>query len=303
MTTTTRTRPRGIGASDLADIMGCGFRGPLRFWGEVTGKIEPDNDPIEKPWLHWGHMHQPTILNEYNAREPGRFAKEFETTINHREEPLFFCTPDAVDLANGRLVEVKTSEVWNKAEWEDGLPYAYWLQVQHQYAVSLSRNDVLPVPAEPHIAALIGLSDYREYEIEPRPGELQDVWNEALEWWEKYVVKDIEPPADPSPQAIAALRQLHPEDTGAVVQLDQATHAKVLELAAWRNKLAEAKKQCEELRQAIEAKIGAATYGVAPDWTGVSLKWQERKEHTVKATRFRKLEILDRAKARKEGIS
>ena len=138
-----RERKKHIGASDAAIVLGHSkwmTRRELAL-SKLNEEIE-NSDP--NGYLHRGHVLESLVKGLY----------EEETGWAINDSPMYICkdypfmsaTPDgwvlpADENQTGILVECKTSNRYRKDDWfddegEQKVPTSYWIQVQHQMAVT-----------------------------------------------------------------------------------------------------------------------------------------------------------------------
>ena len=286
-------RNEGLGASEVAAVLGYDpYTTPYKVWAIKTGRLDPDE---ENAAMLAGTRHQPTVLQYYNDG-PGRDADMYDIPITYREaNPRLWATPDAKDYAQGRLVELKTTEVYNKDDWTEGAPIRHRVQCQIQrYAY----DRVGPrIDNTVTLAVLIGLSDYREYEVPYDEDWAKSSVEYVIDWWRRHVVADV--PPDVTPADIETFRRLHPDDTGEVIEADEELADLVHGLEIARQDLAVARTAEARLKKEIEARVQDATY-VRTGAGALRMGWKERKGYEVAPTRYREFTILDDEKAGKE---
>ncbi len=257
-----KTRPHGIGGSDIAALLGLSpYKTALQLWAEKVGHpgvVEP-----QAIHLRYGQHLEPFVAREYE-QVTGLHTSEIGSSIFHPEHGFMFASidrlvtkePDAQAFVNGRvttdrLLECKTSSVFSRSEWgvegTDQVPTAYLLQCAWYMAVSnCSQAD---------IAVLLGNSDFRVYTIR-RDTRLEALMLEqAQRFWYEHVLS-CEPPA---PQTAQDALILFPKDEpGLKVEADEET----LELLERYESASEEASQCsaetEDLRAQLMARMGHA---------------------------------------------
>lgn len=185
-------RLNGIGGSDVASAAGIGFDSPYTLWAVKTGRISPTFTEAEQDRLRSGHLHEPTIRNEFRRRHP-----EFVVT----RPPGTLAVPGAhwqrvnvdglVWSLTGDLLgvfEAKAHDHHQAAKYEgDATPIPYVCQVQWAMHVTGAERSWL--------FAMIDTHTFVEREI-PRDDELiGDLLDLAARLWQQ-VQDDTEPPVD-----------------------------------------------------------------------------------------------------------
>jgi len=289
-------RNEGLGASEVAAVLGYdSYTTPYKIWAIKTGRIDPDE---ENAAMLAGKRHQPTVLAYYNDAPERNSAYMYDVPITYREaNPRLWATPDAVDfsLFRPRLVELKTTEVWNKDDWAEDAPIRHRVQCQIQ---RLAYERINPATDNTvMLAVLIGLSNYREYEVPYNQEWAVDSIQYVIDWWQRHVVADV--PPDVTPADIETFRRLHPDDTGEVIEADEELAEWIADLDRIRGELSTLNKDEKALKAKIEARVKDATY-VRTGTGALKLTWQERKGYEVKPSRTRVFRRLNEKQAEKE---
>lgn len=295
-------RDVSIGASESAALFGLapdGRESEYSLWAKKAGLIEPDK--IDAEWIHWGQALEPLIADRY-AERTGNILWTPPTpwcvAVHHRL-PFLTATIDRwIVEAPGRTdrgdLEIKNVGAFN-ADWRDGgnteVPLYVQAQVQHQLAVTGFGWAV--------VAALIGGNKLETFEIERNDEFISELEAKAEEFWGKVQRKEA-PPVDGAAATTRALKRLHPDDSGATVDLDGEIAKWVAKRASAKDVEKAAKAEIDEAENHIKAAIGAATFGRLPDGITISLKTQERAGYVVDACKFRTLRIAE-PKAAKKG--
>lgn len=185
-------RRKGIGASDIAGIMGLSpyaSATPYAIWEEKTAEEEPEDKQSEAAF--WGHKHEHNVATVFAARNPqlGKIAPT-PGLIAHEELDHVRATLDRL-LVKRRSkervivagVECKTvGERIYEYAWIDGVPpIQIQLQAQQQMAVT-----GLPLVYVPH---LVGGNNMPEPYVAERDESVIDaILTFADDWWQKHVV-------------------------------------------------------------------------------------------------------------------
>ena len=271
-----------VTASDMAAILGCNpWHGALEVYMDKIGMAAPVD---ENEAMEWGHELEEPVARAFGRRTNRHISMEGKL-LRSVAHPRIGSTLDArqqIDDAPWFPLEIKTTGIRGIDEWEDGCPAWYMAQVQTQMLVTAD--------AHASIACLIAGQRMVWQDIDADP-EMQAAIVEAVgAFWQR--VEDGNPP-DPGPTKAAheALLRLYPQgDPKKIVALDQ-------EAVGWDDRIAEIADAMKalnledlQLRNLIEARIGAAEKGVLPGGLG-SWTWKnrERAAYRVKACAFREL--------------
>ena len=275
-------RRNGIGASDAPAALGISpFKSRGDLWAEKTGLVEPpdlsDNEAVE-----WGLRLEEPIAIAY-AEKTGRsvmMCPPFSSRTHPTIEWLT-CTPDAFQSVDGRplgLLQIKTTSAFNAADWSDGTPLYYQVQLQHELFVTGHEWGTL--------VCLIGGQKLVRFDQERNDQFIQAMLPKLSEFWGCVQTKTRPAEANFSADVVKAM---HPNDNGESVFLppEAAKWAQAAEEAGELRKNAEDREKAA--KTLLAAAIGDASYGILPDGTTYSYKTQTRKAHAVAESTFRVL--------------
>lgn len=176
----------GLGASEGAAIMGLSpYQTASDVWLEKVGLGETRRDSSA---MRAGRELERPILKLAGDTVGIAFAHNRQTFAHPRwaDVPLF-ATPDGFGPRRHTLAEVKL--VGHRyADWSDGPPDYVAVQAHLQLAC-------IPKASRVIVAALLG-SDLRTYTVE-RDVPLEDrMVADLVDWWYRYVIPEVAPPAD-----------------------------------------------------------------------------------------------------------
>ena len=282
------TRREGIGGSDASTVAGVNpFETLYRLWLDKTGR------GIETPYtaeMRFGH------LIEDDARQV--FTEDTGIGITlaglHRSNtrPWQQCTVDGI-TSDGGLAEIK-SVGWRQAEkWaNDQIADHAEVQVQHNMAVT----------GLPHAWVIWELERHFYWRrIERNETFIELLTEMELEFWERHVLGDEEPPLVAEDHD--TVKALYPRVEPGVVRLSETDWLRD-QLTAHAAAVA-AVKAAESEKKRLEAElidyIGEAESAGWWDDDGDQVVAVTRKEHirssyTVPAGTYRQLRVLDRPK-------
>ena len=273
-------RTKYIGGSNIAAICGVSPWGnATTVWLEKTGQTQTKKD---NAYLEWGKRLEAVVADKFFENHPEIKCTESNKRFTH---PTYDFISGEVDrLYDGGLLEVKTTNQYNKKDWDDGnIPDHYKMQVQWYLMLTGLK--------EAWLAVLIGGSDYREIFIEASP-ELQKLMlSMACDFWFNYVVPKKAPPLlNPD---IETVKALYPTSNGKQTTIaDQAQLIPtLLDIKAQIKELEEREK---ELTASIQSAVGEAEAAITNDGKYlVSWKTIERKGYEVKPSSYRKFTVKD----------
>lgn len=280
-------RRSGVGASESAGLLN---ESPWLSAAEVYAtKVVPDynGDPELEDAEHifWGNRLEPAIVLGYQDRT-GRPVEHQGLLLRSRECPEALCTLDAL-TTDGRPgapwpLEIKNIGVQKAAEWEQGPPRHYQLQLQHQMLVTGAPRATA--------AALIGGQRLVWCDVERDEIEIRRIRRVLRIFWTECVEAGVCPKPDGSESSRRALGALYKSpDPDSMVQLGARFLELDHELTEMKLSIKALEKRRAQIENELKAAIGNAGYGVLPDATTYSWKEQTRAEHTVPASTFRVL--------------
>lgn len=197
-------RLKGIGASEASAIIGCNpYMSNQDLWKIKTGrKSAPDIS--SNAHVAYGHAAEGPIRELFALDYP-----EYEVTyggafdmVRHSQYPWLFATLDGrlVERETGRrgVYEGKTTEILRslaKEKWRDGIPQNYYVQNLHQLLATGWDFAVLHAQLKRVWEGEIK-STRQTYRIERHEvqSDLDFLLEKEIEFWEKYVQRDIMPP-------------------------------------------------------------------------------------------------------------
>jgi putative phage-type endonuclease len=191
-----RRRLKGIGASDVAAILGLDkYRTPYQVWMEKTGRIAPfaGNEATKM-----GNLLEPVIAQLYQERNPGVELRPCETIVG--DEEWMLATPDRVAMVRDEalpqewLVEIKSRSSYTISEFgeegTDECPPDVLCQVMWQMKVTgLGSADV---------ALLVDGRTFRQFRVDYDADLAKQMYTTLREWWYRHVVDGLEPEPTPS---------------------------------------------------------------------------------------------------------
>ena len=211
----TRTRPFGIGGTDIGAILGLSpYKTPLELWSElVSSDPQKSRDLLH---LRYGQHNESFVAGEYE-RATQLFTVEHSPTLFHKAHGYMFGhidrfvldTPDTPAVVDGvvtanRLLECKTSSAFSKSDWgeagTDQVPPLYLVQCAWYLAITECEAADL--------AVLIGNNDFRIYTI-ARDLELEGlILSHAQAFWHEHVLAQ----KPPQPVNVQDVQLLFPKE-------------------------------------------------------------------------------------------
>lgn len=194
-------RKKGIGGSDASIVCGINrYKSPVELWMEKTNQLLYQEAGEA---AYWGTQLEGLVKTEFTKRT-GIEVKPVYQLLQSESHPFMFANLDGecIHPAYGKCVfEAKTASAYKFGEWEDAIPDAYTLQIQHYMAVTGYQGT--------YIAVLIGGNTFRWKFIE-RDEELIAMLVELeADFWQ-HVQSMVSPPLDGSEASAKFLYERFP---------------------------------------------------------------------------------------------
>lgn len=200
-----QTRARGIGASEIAAVVGLSpWQGPHDIWERKTGRAPPQ---IGTDALLFGTIMEPAIISYWRARTGRRvkYVGRHQRTYVHPANPLCVATPDGLIQPGDVNLEVKTYGFRVAHHWgepgTDEIPEYYLAQCVWQMAAT-ERSRTLVLASHER--------DLDEYHVLYDADFYAAMAEVAAKFWRDYVQTDTPPPADHRERTREILARYYP---------------------------------------------------------------------------------------------
>ncbi len=205
-----KRRMSGIGASEAASAIGeSPWCSAVELYGRKRGLIEP-LEQTER--MDWGNRLEPAIVAKFIEVTGRAVVNDGKRRIwRHKEHSWMIATLDRrqvytpespSDVRGHGVLEVKNVSAYARDDWTEGVPRHYWVQVQHQLAVTGYTFG--------SIAVLIGGQEFRWMDIRRDTTFINDILiPQERDFW-NGVLSGEEPEVDATASAGQALATLHP---------------------------------------------------------------------------------------------
>ena len=286
----TLSRLYGVGGSDVAPAMNLsGWKTEFQLWQEKTLRLEPDALQVSNPFVHWGHLMEGVIAEEYYNLIGHHFGEMKRSLTFHCDAcPSLTCNIDAGIFKDGKLtrvVEIKTAVTnaysgdydsegrailsWGEGNRyiEDGdffyhedsqIPLAYRLQVEaYMLATGAEVADVV---------VLIGHHDMRVFTVHKNPQLQQKIIEKVNKFWDLVLT-------DTPPELVAAdYEQSNPNEDLATINPEMTqVLTELVKLRAQQGLLSVQRTQLEDK---LKIFIGDKA-GLANDKGKVLVSWKK----------------------------
>ena len=256
-------RMNGLGGSDAAAACGVSkWKSPLMLWFEKTGK-QPAQEAGEA--AYWGTVMEPILRNEF-AKRTNLKVEEVPFMFQSQEHPFMLANIDGiVHETDGSvsLLEIKTAGSYAAAEWSDGLPAEYYLQIQHYLAVVELKKA--------YVAVLLGGNQFSYHEIQRDATVIQNIITLESTFWQ-HVTAGTEPAIDDSASTADALAILYPKGNKTSLILSEEADSIVSCYLKQKSAETQAKKDKLLYENKLKAMLKDAECAKTP--AGISISWK-----------------------------
>jgi len=273
-------RTLGIGGSDVGSICGVNpWSSALQVYFSKTGQFTAEPDDASKERMHWGHMLEPIVADEFQQRNPGMLCIEADCSLKSNEYPFLIANVDRfVTDGMGKIVgilECKTAGGIHADIWESGdIPLSYYYQVQHyMFVTGIPRG---------WICCLVGGNKFYQYDIFfDTDLYTNTILPKLVSFWNDNVLKLVEPKSQGADNELFA--ELFPVDT---INEEPASFDVEFDILGQqyleaKQQEKEAKKRVEELQAQIKRQLQEHARGYSPNY---EFAWVPRIRTSVDST-------------------
>lgn len=193
-----RKRLKGIGGSDASAILGLNpYMSNVDLWKIKTCKKQQE-DISDKEVVRYGVAMEPVLIEMFRADNPQYEVGHKDYDIRyHKDYNYLFGSLDGylIDKETGKqgVLEIKTCQINgnNYSKWKDKIPDNYYCQVLH-YLLCTGFDFAIVFALLKHQSYI----EIKKYEIQRKDveEEINYLLQKELEFWNQYVLKNIEPP-------------------------------------------------------------------------------------------------------------
>ncbi len=271
-----------IGGSDLAAILGLNpYCSPFQVWQrKVEGAVVEENEA-----MYWGKKLEALVASRFEE-VTGKKLERRNKLYTHKDSPLLTAHVDRYVVGEKAIWEGKSTGLYNRKNWgedmTDHVPVPAHVQVQHYQYVTGYQNDG-------YIAVLLGGNQFHWYVI-PYDDQLTSrMEDQALEWWDKYVVTGTPPP----PVSSAEATQVYKGQVGEALVADcKQVQEALRELEQVKRDQAIAKVVEAEAKLVIQKAMGDAKADLLVDAASgdTLVTWKESKSKRINTKALKKAE-------------
>lgn len=197
-------RQKGIGGSDAAAIIGLNpYMTNVELWEFKTGR-KKQADISGKNYVQYGIEAEKPLIDLFNLDYPEYdvYIGDDKNNILHPEYSFIRGSLDGIltEKSTGRkgILEIKTTNIlqsMQREKWNDRIPDNYFIQILHYLLVTDYEFVILKAQLKSVWNDEIRLTT-RHYHLERKDykGDIEYLKRKEIDFWQKYVVADLQPP-------------------------------------------------------------------------------------------------------------
>lgn len=253
-------RKQGLGGSDAGVIIGVNpWRNKFALWMEKTGQAEEtemSEEQLER--MEWGTRMEPIIADWFEAKTGKKLRRC--GMIRNNEHPFMFADVDRLVVGENSIVEIKTTSMFNRGEWEDDkVPPTYLAQALHY--MGCGGYDKC------YFVCLLGGQRAVIRELERDDEEIDALIEAEEDFWNNYVVTKQLPEVDGSVQCKQLIDKMF-ADAGdkEVAQLGGEWEAVCQEIEQMEDQKRQLEKFIEEKKNKLRLELGNTEKALCGDY-------------------------------------
>lgn len=279
-----KARTRGIGGSDVGAICGVSpFTSARQVYLNKTGQFQDALTPNDaaKERMHFGHMLEPIVADEYSRRTGNRVIA-VNATLVHKDHPWALANVDRLIVDGDNrpigILECKTTSEYMNEEWESGeilTSYIYQLN-WYLWILGLEKGA---------FACLVGGNKFYTYEVF-RNDELleQTIIPAAKRFWFENVLALKEPEMQATDTDFANSIYSDVVKNSEITLPDDETNELARTVFDCKAKIKELEHIMTEAQNRIKDRLQENEIGYTKDYT---IKWSPRSQTRVDTDKLR----------------
>ena len=273
-----KARTRGIGGSDVGAICGVSpFTSARQIYLNKTGQYQDKLSPNEaaKERMHFGHMLEPIVADEYSKRTGNRIVA-VDATLVHKDHPWALANVDRLIVdEEGKpvgILECKTTSEYMNEEWESGeilMSYVYQLN-WYLWILGLEKGA---------FACLVGGNKFYHYDVFRNDELLENtIIPAARDFWFNNVLALKEPEMQANDTEFANSIYSTVVKNSEITLADDETNELARTVFECKTKIKELDKIMTEAQNRLKDRLQDNEIGYTRDYT---VKWSPRSQMRV----------------------
>lgn len=279
-----KARTKGIGGSDVGAICGVSqFTSARQIYLSKTEQFQDALKPGEaaKERMHFGHMLEPVVANEY-ARRTGANLVTVNATLHHKDYPWALANIDRLIVDDeGKpigILECKTTGEYNNDDWSEGellLSYLYQLN-WYMWVMGIKQGA---------LACLVGGNKFYYYDVF-RNDELlnKTIIPTVKKFWFENVLALVEPEMQSTDTEFVNMTYASVVKNSEIVLNDDVANDLARTVFNCKAQIKELTETMEEAQNRIKDRLKDHEIGYTKDFT---VKWSPRSQSRVDADKLK----------------
>ena len=251
-------RKQGLGGSDAGVVIGLNpWKSKFQLWMEKTGQADFEPSPESLERMEWGNRLEPVVADWFETATGKKLRRC--GMIRSNEHPWMFADVDRLVVGENAIVEIKTTSMYNRAEWEDDkVPPSYVIQGLHYLAVGGYDKC--------YFVCLLGGQQAVIREMERDDEEIAALIEAEQDFWENYVEPKKLPEVDGSEQCSKLLDKMNPGGEKETVDLGGEWEGVCEEIMQMKEQIKQLETFIEEKKNKLRLELGNSESGTVGDF-------------------------------------
>lgn len=271
-------RTKGLGGSDVGAICGVSpFTSARQIYLRKTGQYDDalNTSDASKERMHFGHMLEPVVANEYALRTGAKLI-EIDATFAHKDYPWALANIDRLIVDDDEnpigILECKTTSEYMNDEWESG-------EILESYIYQLNWYLWILGLEKGAFACLVGGNKFYYYEVF-RNDELlnETIIPAAKSFWFDNVLALKEPEMQKTDTEFANTKYSEVVKNSEIVFEDDVANELAATVFDCKTKIKELTNIMEEAQNRLKDRLKDTEIGYCRDYT---VKWSPRRQTRV----------------------
>lgn len=280
-----KARNNGVGGSEVGAICGVNnWSSGRQVYFRKIGQFQDETEPnaAAKDRMHFGHVLEPVVAQEFELRNPGLHCVEADCTFKSNQFPFLlanvdrFVCDDSGDIVG--ILECKTANEMMNDEWNAGeVPISYYYQVQHyMFITGIHRG---------WIACLVGGNKFYVYDIFFDEQLYTSVILPALDhFWNNCVLKLKEPELQAADDDFFSEIFTADKVDEEPVELDMSIDSVLASIVDLKKQAKDLDKEIKAKQAIIKDKLGTHIKGNSPSFL---VTWAPRTRTGIDSSKLR----------------
>lgn len=283
-------RRNSIGGSDAGAILGLNkYRSPYTIWAEKTGRLP---EPEDNEAMRQGRDLEAYVADRFSEKS-GKRVERCNYILRNTNAPHLHANIDRRIIGEKSGLECKTASAFSTKAYKGGnFPESYYAQCVSYLAVTGWERW--------YLAALVlnkaffiyqittiendAVPDWCESSVYVDADEINSLKKFVSDFWESYVIPDVQPPVDGSKSTEDALQSVYQNDNGTGVELFGRDNV-AKEYLSISSEIKSLQEKLNVLKQTIQVDMGECSLAFCGQYLA---SWKTQARRTFNTAEFHK---------------